>query len=584
MPPAPDAPPEAELPPELAPPEPEAPPAAEPPAPEAPLEPDAPPVLAAPDPPLPPPPSSEPQATSQQEHPSTDVSTAERMKRSLVYDLARHMPERGALVGDYEVWGRLGGGGMSDVWLARHTLLALPVVIKTLHTDIGSSSRDRLERLVAEARLMARVPSTRVVRALGAGLHGDTPYLVQEYVDGIDLNELDHARRRALGRGLPLGFVCSVVGDVARGLHAAHQSGVLHRDLKPSNLFFSAEVGVKLGDFGIAVVKQLCERNLSEASGTVRFMAPEALRGEPTDRRADVFGLGATAFDLRYGRPPYPDPQSLLRGDARVQLPLPTTTAEAQFQHLLCRMIEPDRDRRMADLTRALAELRVLAAGLRPTTRGLRRADGAILLDGVAVSVEVGDLARASADGIVNSAYSPMTLRSGVGDALRRAGGDVIEAEALRDGEQPLGACVVTGAGALSARHVLHAVSGWKEASCIGRALQRVLLAADELGLTSLAIPALGTGQARVALEASARDLAANLRWYVSLGATRLERVTFVLPDAEKARVFGEVAEHELLGGSAPERDVGLPVTADADEGLYLSVAPTHAAPATGRH
>src|SRR5580693_3645687 len=96
----------------------------------------------------------------------------------------------GGRVHDYEVWGRLGEGGMSEVWLAKHRVLCVPVVMKTLKGQaLGIDAEACASRVFAEARLMARVTSPRVVRVVDAGKHEDsehTAYLVEEYVDGID--------------------------------------------------------------------------------------------------------------------------------------------------------------------------------------------------------------------------------------------------------------------------------------------------------------------------------------------------------------------------------------------------------------
>src|SRR4051812_28604887 len=102
---------------------------------------------------------------------------------------------------------------MSEVWLAKHRVLALPVIIKTLrHSLRGNDTQGAAGRILSEARLMARVSSPRIVRAVDAGQLEDvtqrpTPFLVQEYVDGLDLAELDRRRRASLGLGLPLWLV-----------------------------------------------------------------------------------------------------------------------------------------------------------------------------------------------------------------------------------------------------------------------------------------------------------------------------------------------------------------------------------------
>jgi serine/threonine-protein kinase len=177
------------------------------------------------------------------------------------------------------------------------------------------------------------------------------------------------------------------------------------------------------------------------------------------------------------------------------------------------------------------------------------------------IRLTVGDISTARADAIVSSANYEMKMRSGVSGALRAAGGDGIETEAMRDGQQPLGSCVATWAGKLEAKHVLHAVSAWNEASCVGRAAHRALLLADELGVRTLAVPALGTGAARVSLETSAHAMTTAIRWHLALGGTHLERVTFFLEDEAKLRVFRAVVDEALRGeGEAiGVLDLGLP-------------------------
>jgi serine/threonine-protein kinase len=170
-------------------------------------------------------------------------------------------------------------------------------------------------------------------------------------------------------------------------------------------------------------------------------------------------------------------------------------------------------------------------------------------------------VAEARADAIVASAQDSLVMRSGVGDALRRRGGDQIEEAALAHGRQPLGSCVATTAGGLSAKHVLHAVSAWKEVSCVGRATQRALLLAEELGHRTLALVALGTGAAKVSMATSASAMMTALRYHLTLGATRLKEVAVHLWDEASLEVFREVGRQALAGpyGCAPQ-EVGRPV------------------------
>src|SRR5262249_33455623 len=116
----------------------------------------------------------------------------------------------GARVRDFEIWGQLGEGGMSEVWLAKDSTLGVPVVLKTWRGTANAKESEKqadlagFDRMLWEARLMARIASPRIVRALGAGVEDGVGYVAEEYVDGIDLAELDARRRGSLGVGLPL--------------------------------------------------------------------------------------------------------------------------------------------------------------------------------------------------------------------------------------------------------------------------------------------------------------------------------------------------------------------------------------------
>lgn len=447
----------------------------------------------------------------------------------------------------YDVWGRLGGGGMSDVWLAKHEALSVPVVVKTIRKDVRDALGQEVAeaRLLDEARLMARVRNPRVVRATDAGVAGTTPYLVEEYVDGIDLAELDRRRRAAIGLGLPLWFVATVMRETCDALHSAHQAGVIHRDVKPSNVFGSPD-GVRLGDFGIAVMRH---DNAREAtSGTVRFMAPEQFLGGVIDRRTDVFGAGATACDLRYGHVPFESMDETLAEDVLPRLPPPRTPEEAFFQTTMRGMLEKDPGKRLSTCAEAGRRFGSLARMLSPATFAAVQIDRHALRIGPCVMfLEVGDIADAKVDVIINSAYTDMRMRSGVGEALRLRGGDAIEEDAMQSGEQPLGSVVLGKSGTLRTKHVLHAVSAWKGVSCVGRAVSRAMLTADELGCRTVAIPALGTGAGKVSLEMCAHAIIRALRWRTLLGGMRAREIYVYLPTEEKRRIFQEVAEESLI-------------------------------------
>jgi serine/threonine-protein kinase len=437
-----------------------------------------------------------------------------------------------ARIRDYEVWGRLGEGGMSEVYLAKHAILGVPVIIKTLKPALtnGTTARNvEVDRVINEARLMARIVNPRVVRAVDAGVYDPgegvkTAYLVQEYVDGIDLAELDRRRRASLGVGLPLWFVCRVMIEACEALHAAHQAGVVHRDVKPSNLFGAPETGIRLGDFGIAV---RTIEHAREVSGTLRFMAPEQLRSGDVSRRTDVWGAAATACDLRYGKPPFESYEDVLDDAHAPNMPKPHSPSEAFFQHLLLAMLTKDEACRTPDVLGPSRQFDSLAHTLADTAHRLPLVyidRNTFRLGECTVSFGTGDLAE----------------------------------QAMKDGQQALGSCIATTAGTLGAKNVLHAVSAWNEASCVGRSMQHALLLADEVGARSLAFPALGTGVARVTMETCANAMMTALKWHLLLGGTRLRQVRVVLDDEAKLAVYREVAE-EALHDERGVVDVGLP-------------------------
>ena len=469
--------------------------------------------------------------------------------------------------GIFEVWGPIGQGGMSRVWLARHKELSTPVILKTLLD--GGDSEAAFARVRNEARLMARIPSPRVVRAVDVGVHEGNPYLAQEYVDGLDLAELDQRRRSALHRGLPLWFVCEVINDVADALQSAHQTGVVHRDVKPSNLFGSPQTGIRLGDFGIAMARGLGDEL---ASGTLRFVAPEVLRGDAPGRQCDVYSLGATAYDLLYGTPPFTKLDDILHG-APLLFPAARSAEEAYFQHVLARMLDRDPMKRMPSMRAPVRLLGPLGHRIRPRLHGVPLGRGELQIGALRISCRLGNIADAEVDGIVNSANDEMTMKSGVGGSLRARGGQIIEDEALSGGRRALGDCIATTGGDLKCKTVLHAVSAWKEASCIARTTQRAFLLAEELGLRTLAIPALGTGAARVSIESCAYAAASALYWHVLLGGSRLREVVFVLYDKSSLDVFIEELSGVILGDNdlaseeedAGERDPAL------DETMHLA-------------
>ncbi|MEM7584699.1 MAG: TonB family protein [Acidobacteriota bacterium] len=205
-----------------------------------------------------------------------------------------NLPER---FGKYEIDSKIGRGGFGVVYRGRDPLLQREVALKTCSTD----NRHLRQRFFREGRLAAGLQHLNITAVHDLGVADGVPYLVQELLEGEDLDVLIKRRE-----ALPLVDKLEILTQIAHGLEYAHRAGVLHRDIKPANIRRLADGRVKIMDFGIAKLltggTQLTGTGM--AMGTVGYLAPEQLRGEDIDTRADVFSFGVLAYELlSYQRP-----------------------------------------------------------------------------------------------------------------------------------------------------------------------------------------------------------------------------------------------------------------------------------------
>ncbi len=414
----------------------------------------------------------------------------------------------------------LNRGAMGAAYLASHPVLKTPLIVKTFAPMETDPFR--------EAHLAARVHSPFVVGVIDAGYEGAMPFVVQRYVDGIDLGELI-ARMRAAGRHLPTRFLVRLVADIALGLHAIHQAGVLHRDIKPENLFLSGDGHALLGDFGVAMDRTRRAES-SQLAGTPVFIAPELWRGETIDRRADIYSLGATAHLLATCEPPFVGGSvpELAKAHVETQYVQPTskTPAEAYLFKVIASMLEKQPGLRPSGADDVAALLEPIAADHPPLT--MTSATTAQMA-GMHIELYRGDLAMARADVLVNAANSELSMELGVARALRAAGGDEIEREAQAARPASMGVVVWTGPGRLQARWVAHAVSAMSGAVCLQRCTLRVLLEAQARRARTVVFPALGTGVGEVPMALGAKLMLSAMMTVASIGRGSLERISVVL-------------------------------------------------------
>ena len=218
----------------------------------------------------------------------------------------------GTRFGPYEIVALLGAGGMGEVYRARDTRLARDVALKVI-AGHSAGDADRLARFEQEARATAALNHPNILAVFDIG-HDPGPFIVSELLDGETLRE-----RLTRGR-VPVRAALDIGGQIARGLAAAHDKGVIHRDLKPENIFLTKDGTAKILDFGLAKLREgdpalnagteavtasvhtPARTAQGVVMGTVGYMAPEQVRGEPSDHRADIFALGCVLYELLDGR------------------------------------------------------------------------------------------------------------------------------------------------------------------------------------------------------------------------------------------------------------------------------------------
>jgi tetratricopeptide (TPR) repeat protein/predicted Ser/Thr protein kinase len=205
-------------------------------------------------------------------------------------------------IGKYEITGILGRGGMGVVYRAEDKRIGRQVAIKTL-TEGFSGQADMLERFYREAQAgILQHPNIVIVYDLGD--EDGVPFIVMEYVNGDPLDKIITS-----GRPVPLIDKLSVIEQVCAALGYAHQRGVVHRDIKPANVIVQPDGQPKIVDFGIARVQSSnAETGLTRTGnviGTIHYIAPERLRGQPFDGRSDIFSTGVMLYLLLTGALPF---------------------------------------------------------------------------------------------------------------------------------------------------------------------------------------------------------------------------------------------------------------------------------------
>ncbi|NKI36586.1 protein kinase [Wenzhouxiangella sp. XN79A] len=204
-------------------------------------------------------------------------------------------------IGDYEIISELGRGGMGVVYMAREESLQRNVAIKMLGNQLVNDDAVA-ERFIREARVVADLNHPNLVQVFRVDRHEDQPYFVMEFVEGDSLKALiQRERQMQPTRAL------KILQEVASGLAAAHDKGVVHRDIKPENIMLTRYGGVKVVDFGIARDEN-AETRLTTTGiglGTPNYLSPEVCLSQDVDQRSDIFSLGVVLFEMLTGDTPF---------------------------------------------------------------------------------------------------------------------------------------------------------------------------------------------------------------------------------------------------------------------------------------
>jgi eukaryotic-like serine/threonine-protein kinase len=211
----------------------------------------------------------------------------------------------GQILGHYRILEQIGAGGMGVVYRAHDERLDRDVALKVLTPGALADEAAR-KRFRKEALALSRLNHPNIAMVFDFDTQDDMDFLVIEYIPGTTLDA-------SVGPGvLPEKQVIRLGLQLAEGLAAAHEQGVVHRDLKPSNLRITPDGRLKILDFGIARLLPTSERQATETlteaqgvTGTLPYMAPEQLQGEQPDSRTDIYAAGAVLYEMATGRRPF---------------------------------------------------------------------------------------------------------------------------------------------------------------------------------------------------------------------------------------------------------------------------------------
>jgi len=327
--------------------------------------------------------------TAANAHRSCDPETSEPSLSSLaIVSVDGLKAMLGRNIGHYKLIAELGAGGMGLVYRAQDLKLGREVALKFMAPELAQD-RKASERFKREARAAAAINHPNICTVYEVGEHEGQPFIAMELLDGESLE------KRIGNQPLALESLLDWASQIANGLEAAHERGILHRDIKPGNLFVTSRGDVKILDFGLAkqapetrpaadIVRQseiTTVEHLTDAgkaAGTPNYMSPEQARGEDLDERTDLFSVGAVLYEMATGKKPFrgANPGVVLGAILHEQPPSPVKLnpeLPEDLERIIQKALEKDRDFRYQHAAEIRADLRRLRRDTSSQQKVVRR-------------------------------------------------------------------------------------------------------------------------------------------------------------------------------------------------------------------